>query len=60
LSYKFYIGRQKAAQWLYRDFILDYFGKSVSAAQKAYQKFVTASVRISASGSPGYHRPADV
>ncbi len=43
-SYQFYIGKQKAAQWLYRDFILGYFGKSVSAAQKAYQKFVNAYV----------------
>jgi REP element-mobilizing transposase RayT len=41
-SYKFYIGKQKAAQWLYRDFILGYFGKSVSVAQRAYQKFVDA------------------
>ena len=41
-SYKFYIGKQKAAQWLYRDFILGYFGKSVSDAQRAYQKFVDA------------------
>ena len=41
-SYKFYIGKQKAAEWLYRDFILGYFGKRVSTAQKAYQKFVNA------------------
>ena len=39
-SYKFYIGKQKPAKWLYRDFILGYFGKKVSTAQKEYQKFV--------------------
>ena len=39
-SYKFYIGKQKPAKWLYRDFILGYFGKKVSNAQKGYQKFV--------------------
>ncbi len=26
-SYKFYIGKQEPAKWLYRDFILGYFGK---------------------------------
>ncbi len=41
-SYKFYIGKQRPAKWLYRDFILGYFGKRVSTAQKAYQKFVNA------------------
>jgi REP element-mobilizing transposase RayT len=41
-SYKFYIGKQIAAKWLYRDFILGYFGKKVSNAQKGYQKFVNA------------------
>jgi len=41
-SYKFYIGKQRAAKWLYRDFILGYFGKRVSTAQKGYQKFVNA------------------
>jgi len=41
-SYKFYIGKKKPAKWLYRDFILGYFGKNVSTAQKAYQRFVNA------------------
>ena len=41
-SYKFYIGKQEPAKWLYRDFILGYFGKKVSSAQKGYQKFVNA------------------
>ena len=43
-SYKFYIGKQKSASWLYRDFILGYFDKKVSTAQKKYQDFVTALV----------------
>ncbi len=38
-SYKFYIGKQKPAKWLYRDFILGYFGKKVPAAQKAYKNW---------------------
>jgi len=43
-SYKFYIGEKKPPEWLYRDFILGYFGKKVSIAQKEYHKFVTAIV----------------
>jgi REP element-mobilizing transposase RayT/predicted XRE-type DNA-binding protein len=41
-SHKYYIGKQKPVKWLYRDFILGYFGKKVSTAQKGYQKFVNA------------------
>ena len=41
-SYKFHIGRQRSAKWLYRDFILGCFGKKVSIAQKRYQEFVNA------------------
>jgi REP-associated tyrosine transposase len=41
-SYQFYIGKQGAAKWLYRDFILGYFGKKIASAQKGYQKFVNA------------------
>jgi len=41
-SYKIYIGKQRSAKWLYRDFILGYFGKKVSTAQKSYQDFVSA------------------
>jgi putative transposase len=41
-SYKFYIGKQRPAKWLYRDFILGYFGKKVSNAQIGYQRFVNA------------------
>lgn len=43
-SYQFYIGKQKPAKWLYRDFILGYFGKKISSAQKGYQNFVHALV----------------
>jgi hypothetical protein len=39
-NYKFYIGKEKPAKWLYRDFILGYFGKKTSTAQKGYQEFV--------------------
>jgi REP element-mobilizing transposase RayT len=39
-SYQFYIGKQKAPEWLNRDFVLSYFGKKVSTAQNEYQKFV--------------------
>ena len=44
-SYTAYIGKQKPAKWLYRDFILGYFGQKVSTAQKGYQEFVTALVK---------------
>ncbi len=43
-SYQFYIGEKKPPEWLYRDFILGYFGKKVSIAQKGYHKFVNAIV----------------
>jgi len=43
-SYQFYIGEKKPPEWLYRDFILGYFGKKVSIAQKGYQRFVNAIV----------------
>jgi len=41
-SYKFYIGKQNPPKWLYRDFILSYFGTEISNAQKGYQSFVNA------------------
>ena len=41
-SYKFYIGKQRSAKWLCRDFILGYFGRKVSSAEKMYQDFVNA------------------
>ncbi len=39
-SYRFYIGKQKPPDWLYRDFILGYFGQKASTAQRQYQQFV--------------------
>jgi putative transposase len=39
-SYQFYIGKKESPEWLCRDFILGYFGKKVSTAQKHYQQFV--------------------
>ncbi len=39
-SYCYYTGKKKAPQWLYRDFILDYFGKRTNSAQKRYRDFV--------------------
>ncbi len=39
-SYQFYIGVKKPPEWLYRDFILGYFGGKVSIAQKEYRHFV--------------------
>jgi REP element-mobilizing transposase RayT len=39
-SYQFYIGGQKTPEWLHLDFILGYFGKKFSIAQKEYQQFV--------------------
>ena len=35
----FYIGETKPPKWLYRDFILGYFGNKVSVAQKGYHNF---------------------
>ena len=43
-SYQFYIGVQKPPEWLYRAFILGYFGGKVSIAQKGYSNFVSAMV----------------
>ncbi len=43
-SYNFYIGARKAPKWLHRDFILRYFGKKTSVAQKGYRAFVVSLV----------------
>ena len=40
-SYRFYIGENRPPKWLYRDFILGYFGNKVSVAQKGYHNFVS-------------------
>lgn len=39
-SYQFYTGVKASPEWLYRDFILGYFGSKVSIAQKRYRDFV--------------------
>jgi len=52
-SYRFYIGETKPPKWLYRDFILGYFGNKVSIAQKEYRKFVSILV------SEKYDSPLD-
>jgi REP element-mobilizing transposase RayT len=41
-SYGYFIGLRRAPEWLMRDFILSYFGKRVSSAQKRYRDFVHA------------------
>jgi len=41
-SYRAYIGREKAPEWLERDFILGYFGKKVATAQEAHAEFVSS------------------
>ena len=44
-SYQFYIGKKKPPEWIYRDFILGYFGEKVSIAQKGYRDFVNKMVK---------------
>jgi REP element-mobilizing transposase RayT len=39
-SFQDYIGDRKPPEWLHRDFILKYFGKKISTAEKGYKKFV--------------------
>ena len=39
-SYQFYIGRRKPPGWLFKNFILGYFGEKISTAQKVYRRFV--------------------
>ena len=52
-SYPFYIGVKKSPQWLYKDFILAYFGGKVSNAQKGYRDFVNAMINTQ------YNNPLD-
>lgn len=40
-SYHFYIGKEKAPQWLHCQFILASFGRQLVVAQRAYEKFVS-------------------
>ena len=39
-SYNDYVGQRKAPGWLKTDFVLAYFGKEITDAQKKYRKFV--------------------
>ena len=41
-SYAYYAVKNKKPEWLYTDFILGYFGKKYSTAQRKYQEFVTS------------------
>jgi REP element-mobilizing transposase RayT len=50
-SYNAYIGKREVPDWLHRNFILAYFGKKVTSAQKGYRDFVKALV------GPGYESP---
>jgi len=43
-SYGYYIGKKKAPEWLRMDFILGYFGKKLSEAQKGYKIFVSIMI----------------
>jgi REP element-mobilizing transposase RayT len=43
-SYRFYIGKQTPPEWLYRDFVLGYFGRKISSAEKGYQSFVNSLI----------------
>ena len=43
-SYQFYIGHTNPPKWLYRDFILGYFGGKESVAQKGYKQYVSSLV----------------
>jgi len=43
-SYSYYADKRKAPEWLYRDFILGYFGKRLSTSQRNYGKFVHSLV----------------
>jgi predicted DNA-binding protein YlxM (UPF0122 family) len=39
-SYRYYSGKRKRPEWLVLNFILSYFGKDTSEAQKGYRQFV--------------------
>ena len=39
-SYQAYTGKRKPPEWLHRDFILKYFGKNYTKAEKNYKDFV--------------------
>ena len=39
-SYNYFTGNRKPPEWLFRDFILGYFGNTNSKAEKGYKRFV--------------------
>lgn len=43
-SFSYYIGNRRPPQWLFRDFILKFFGYDISSAQKKYHHFVKTAV----------------
>ena len=43
-SYRCYVGKEKAPPWLQCQFILNYFGRLIGAAQKGYQQYVSQLV----------------
>jgi putative transposase len=43
-SYQYYIGKKQRPRWLTVDYVLDYFGKKTTAAQKKYSDFVNALI----------------
>jgi len=42
--HRYYVDKKKAPKWLYRDFILGYFGKRRSTSQGKYNEFVHSLV----------------
>lgn len=45
-SYPYFIGGEKAPEWLILDFILGYFGENISDAQKDYRQFVNDGIEM--------------
>jgi len=45
-SFRSYIGERKAPEWLYRDFILDYFADAKPLAEKRYRGFVNELIGV--------------
>lgn len=45
-SFRSYIGKRKPPEWLYRDFILDYFADKKPLAEKRYRGFVDELIGV--------------
>ncbi len=43
-SYQYYIGLEKSPKWMVKDFILGYFGRKISGAQRGYRAFVESLI----------------